>query len=857
MIGQNKLVIATLVLAALAAMVSAECPNACSSHGKCGAYDSCECYRNWMSNDCSERVCQFGLAHVDSPKGDLDASSGVLHSPESLSAHDSNAADYNAIAPGSRVAAPVVVGDAMYPKGTYEKYPNMVTSTNYILSNTAHDYMECSNKGICDRADGTCICFEGYEGSSCQRASCPISNDGVCSGHGTCSTIGDIARADYNNTYNLWDEHVTMGCICDPGFDGADCSKAICKYGADPLYSDDEMNVRYANFTFALWNIARLDTTKSFDEDSAGTGRAEGVTQYPAGSNFSIVFYDRFGQPWWSDPIDIDADCDVITNTLESLPNNVIKAGSVLCSHDVETEGTYMNEEDTSAVRAVAAGNSKKKFIAGLGEGYPIALPANYYASEANDNTATIMPLTRKKFTLAFPANPGKLRQPEIDLYLDGSRPTVSTGDSNALNVLNGYPNRVHTWVYPNGFTGEDVDHVPDLCAGIKVTLKQFGSTAWTELTVADDSDSTKIKLLKACLGDADGDISNNNNIGNTGGIKNEDEALFNWDYGIEQESASDVVLDSSVAQSDKLLHPHLIKLVDSTPFTQSRLCNTTGYVVTGVDNINHAGYCPAGDAAGFYGVVYYLNGKFIMMTRAYQSYSITTRFNVFTTTGHLSLASKKTDVFTSIGSVTDAIATASDAAKWTVSVFDLKSFYSNVVYTLGRTTSDGIANVDCETQSSNTGPDNVYQCIEKGDYVMIFDLKESGSQNPKYLNMYQVMKISRENREAVQDMQLAFDAGQTGTYHVAGNNLAHFERLRHQIVLDYGMNARYNKMDFTETSPESNYARIYKFTPPSAPVSWVGQCSNRGICDGGTGICQCFPGYSGDDCSTMNALAQ
>merc|ERR1711907_431203 len=516
-----------------------------------------------------------------------------------------------------------------------------------------------------------------------------------------------------------------------------------------------------------------------------------------------------------------------------------------------------MGEEDTSAVRAVAAGNSKKKFIAGLGEGYPIALPANYYASEANDNTATIMPLTRKKFTLAFPANPGKLRQPEIDLYLDGSRPTVSTGDSNALNVLNGYPNRVHTWVYPNGFTGEDVDHVPDLCAGIKVTLKQFGSTKWTELTVADDSDSTKIKLLKACLGDADGDISNNNNIGNTGGIKNEDEALFNWDYGIEQQSPSDVVLDSSVAQSDKLLHPHLIKLVDSTPFTQSRLCNTTGYVVTGVDNINHAGYCPAGDAAGFYGVVYYLNGKFIMMTRAYQSYNIKTEFHIFTTTGYLSLASKQVDVFTSIGTLSNDIAKASDAATWTVAVFDLKSFYSNVVYTLRRTTSDTINNVDCETQSSNTGPDNVYQCIEKGDFVMIFDLNEAGSQNPKYLNMYQVMKISRENREAVQDMQIAFDSNKENDYQVGGHEDAHFERLRHQIVLDYGMNARYNKQDLTNGNGATNYARIYKFTPPAAPVSWVGQCSNRGICDGGSGICQCFPGYSGDDCSTMNALAQ
>lgn len=852
MVGQHKMVAGTLVLAMLVAMVSAECPNACSSHGKCGAFDACECYRNWMSNDCSERVCQFGLAHVDSPKGDLDASSGELHSPESLSAHDSSAADYNAIAPGSRVAAPVVVGDAMYPKGTYEKYPNMVTSTNYILSNTAHDYMECSNKGICDRADGSCVCFEGYEGSACQRASCPISNDGVCSGHGTCATIGDIARLDYNNSYNLWDEQVSMGCVCDPGFEGPDCSKAMCKYGADPLYSDDEMNVRYANFTFALWNIARYDKQNTANSEGSflanGTS-SFGVNQYPAGSNFSIIFYDHFGQPWWSDPIDIDADCDDITNTLESLPNNVIKAGSVLCSHDDETLGSYINEEDTGDSTINPESGYKPKFVSGLGEGYPIALPEEYY-SNLHDSEGSIMPLTRKKFTLAFPANPGKLRQPEIDMHLDGSRPTVSTGDKKTSNVLNNHPNRVHSWVYPNGFTGEDVDHVPDLCAGVKVTLKQWKSTKWTQLSV----ESGQEKLLKACLGDADGDISNNNKVGFTTADKSRYQALFNWDYGIEEESDSDTSLDTI---ADKLLHPHVVKLVDSTPFSQSRLCSTTGYVVSGVDNINHAGYCPAGDAAGFYGVVYFLNGNFIMMTRAYQSYNIKTEFHIFTTTGYLSLASKQVDVFTSIGTLSNSIAKASDAAAWTVAVFDLKSFYSNVVYTLRRTTSDTINNVDCETQSSNTGPDNVYQCIEKGDFVMIFDLNEAGSQNPKYLNMYQVMKISRENREAVQDMQIAFDSTKENDYQVGGHVDAHFERLRHQIVLDYGMNARYNKQDLTNGGGATNYARIYKFTPPAAPVSWVGQCSNRGICDGGSGICQCFPGYSGDDCSTMNALAQ
>jgi hypothetical protein len=861
MFGKDKSVLVTLVLAALAAIISAECPNACSSHGKCGAYDSCECYRNWMSNDCSERVCQFGLAHVDSPKGDLDASSGELHSPESLSAHDSSAVDYNAISLGSRIAKPVVVGDAMYPKGTYEKYPNMVTSTNYILSNTAHDYMECSNKGICDRADGICVCFEGYEGSACQRASCPISNDGVCSGHGTCSTIGDIARADYNNSYNLWDEHVTMGCLCDPGFEGPDCSKAVCKYGADPLYSDDEVNMRYANFTFALWNIARYNSASGGSFSTDGTSSL-GVTQYAAGSNFSIVFYDRFGQPWWSDPIDIDADCDVITDTLEALPNNVFKAGSILCSHDDATLGTYMFEEDTTTGKAGDVGFTlvngvKPKYVKGLAEGYPIKLPTDYYATDATDTTATIMPLTRKKFTLAFPANPGKLRQPEIDLYLDGSRPTVSTGDSNTHNVLNtNHPNRVYTWVYPNGFTGEDIDFVPDLCANVRVKLEEKISSKWTKLVVVDDnSDGYETKLLKRCLGDADGVMSNNNEIGFTGGAKDEDEALFNWDYGIEAQGATGF-------DKDNVLHPHLIKLVP-TSAGQTRLCNTTGFVLTGVDNINEAGYCRASDPAGFYGVLYYRDGEFIIMSRAHQGYSTTAQFNVFTTTGYLSLASKKTDVFTSIGDITNK-PVASNVAEWTVAVFDLKSFYSNVVYTL-KNAAGGINNVDCETQSSNTGADNVYQCIEKGDYVMIFDLDATSSNNPKYPNMYQVMKISRENREAVQDMQLGFESSTgpdtTDTYQSSSSatytDYAHFERLRYQIVLDYGMNARYNKIDLTETGAVTNNARIYKFTPPSTHVKWVGQCSNRGICDSGSGICRCFPGYSGDDCSTMNALAQ
>ena len=54
--------------AAIANVANAECANACNGHGTCNAYDMCLCNRNWQASDCSERVCMFGLAHVDTPK---------------------------------------------------------------------------------------------------------------------------------------------------------------------------------------------------------------------------------------------------------------------------------------------------------------------------------------------------------------------------------------------------------------------------------------------------------------------------------------------------------------------------------------------------------------------------------------------------------------------------------------------------------------------------------------------------------------------------------------------------------------------------------------------------------------------
>merc|ERR1719498_2211417 len=53
------------------------------------------------------------------------------------------------------------------------------------------------------------------------------------------------------------------------------------------------------------------------------------------------------------------------------------------------------------------------------------------------------------KYTIAFPQNPGKLQQISINKFRDGSRPTLFSDE--AASTLSWH-------IYPNGFTGENVD---------------------------------------------------------------------------------------------------------------------------------------------------------------------------------------------------------------------------------------------------------------------------------------------------------------------------------------------------------------------------------------------------------------
>lgn len=161
------------LLTFLVVSVESYCPSGCSGRGSCGPYDTCTCYTDIFGNaqftgpDCSLYVCPTGDAWV----------------------------------------------------------LNGATTTN------ARGSVECSNKGLCDRANGECQCFEGYEGKACERTTCPNN----CNARGQCLSQELLATMGGGTYATAWDHDKVWGCKCDLGYTGVDCSLRQCPSAADPL----------------------------------------------------------------------------------------------------------------------------------------------------------------------------------------------------------------------------------------------------------------------------------------------------------------------------------------------------------------------------------------------------------------------------------------------------------------------------------------------------------------------------------------------------------------------------------------------------------------------------------------------
>ena len=750
--------------AAIANVANAECANACNGHGTCNAYDMCLCNRNWQASDCSERVCMFGLAHVDTPKGDLDMN-GVIQPPNNV----------------------IIDNSYAYPYGTTEQFPQMQDSDLQDLTNSAHYYMECSNKGKCDRSTGECQCYDGYDGVACQRASCP-GFPNSCSGHGICKTIEQLAAADNGNVYKLWDLHTTMGCECDKGYSGADCSLRECKYGVDPLYLDDVATVKASVYDFAT-----LSTKNNYASNVAETDMFTNGEEQSSNGNWAIRFFDAHGEDWVTEPIAGGADCDAVMDALYGIPNDVIPADSLRCVRTVTIngkEGTFSQTEfsentlvDDDTLRhpyrllyRLALSEARTPNNQGELSDYT---DTTVYVGSADNSTAIVSGMI---YRIRFMGNPGKIRSPEIELHLDGKRPSLVVPDY-----------KVITKVWSDGQQGESIDHFADHCDGVTATISHDtdGSSFLNGMT------ATEKNLFKKCLGDADFDTSNNQDV-------------YNWDKGSK-------------------LYPHMIKLVRT--------------VTTQFDG-------------GYYAVVWYDTdsqidqthdeGTFRLLNPFYPPDAmLTDNYDIYTTKGTLALTSNMSE------------ATFGFASKYI--------YMTNVTYdVMGYNSSSAFdGDISCEIGNNNAGKmAHIQHCLNKTDLFTVINW-EKPAYNPPYINMYTAERLYTGNyKHSVSDRFAVLDST---AYKQGIDKELHY--MTHFINTDVATNWAASVGNFTFNTaafPADSFNdfgkpqfHVYKFFPSDdSSYEYVAECSNRGLCDTDAGVCDCFPGYTNDNCDTQSSLA-
>lgn len=102
---------------------------------------------------------------------------------------------------------------------------------------TAHAKAECSNRGLCDRVEGECVCMEGFTGKACERSACDFN----CYGVGSCVSMRSFASKSYSSLSEQfeyatpWDATKLHGCVCDDPYSSFDCAQRSCPLGDDPL----------------------------------------------------------------------------------------------------------------------------------------------------------------------------------------------------------------------------------------------------------------------------------------------------------------------------------------------------------------------------------------------------------------------------------------------------------------------------------------------------------------------------------------------------------------------------------------------------------------------------------------------
>jgi hypothetical protein len=858
-----------LISFALVAFVAAECPNACSGHGTCGAKDSCSCYQNYQGNDCSERTCYFGIAHVDTPKGDLNAD-GFVSGPLTT----------------------VVTGSEVYPWGTTEQYPN-------ANANEGHFYMECSNKGICDRKSGQCDCFDGYGGTACARASCP--ND--CSGHGTCESIKELAEmksydttahdvpttrvagsSDHHNynalieesyAYDLWDQDKTMGCKCDPVYYGADCSLKKCKYGVDPLFYDN------------VDGVIRQTTVVHLGSKGSGKGAISGT--------FKIVFYDVFGEKYVTKAINAAAGTTALAvrEALEALPNGVISANNQDVTGTPPAAVTVSAQTNTGTITyegGIGAGTEG----AGAGLGAQGSGGASYGA----------------EYTITFKSNPGVLKGIELDTrnVNNPGSPEYWVANSRQGQFASRYSTnvgRINTLKYGSKllYTNDNWSTTAPQNSLVKVGGQEFRVTA---------VDTRFLTLDYAFLG---ADIVPV--LTDTGITATAFDLTNNPDEMTVSGVTTQIIADSVAAGAGVYVRdcPMITSLTASDNIATSGTtlkiqtghdCQSNGYSAGGdivyrrSDDPNNQNMYMSGDGlgvattkglattrgspdvyfvdetqnqagakafiksyvastttatfdaahgAGTVDTLVFANGlgpiKLPAITAADTTVASADFANFFG--ADFSTANTKFPLYTAVAS-SDAGAVAGKVLLINGRRYKIKSRASGTAakVTLNENYAGGQLQTVCSTCVTAYTAAGTSVTVDVNILLAVDD---------------RVLVSTKVHEDFVSTIGTA-----TGTGGVGGTAVVPSAGTLRGAPANIGGAASdvsgltgAGRLDLIKlTDKESNTATIITeaASPATAPYQYVAQCSNRGTCDAATGLCKCYKGYSNDNCDTQNMLA-
>lgn len=257
----SKLLIASAVMA----LATASCPNDCSQHGLCNQYSACECYRNWMGADCSERVCPFGHAFIDTPQGDLNAD-GRVDRPDVMivtitgDAAFSSSRDWpaNVLLFDDTVAGQITnilesVGASIATAASYDASGSEAWNVPIISHDGAvpevNNALKC---GLISDSDVQvvrgCETLTGLSGHTTFTLSAVTEGDYTYNTQFSNSKTWELypanhaAGKDTNTLTKYWDEahfysecsgkgmcnRGTGECECFPGFTGAGCARTAC-----------------------------------------------------------------------------------------------------------------------------------------------------------------------------------------------------------------------------------------------------------------------------------------------------------------------------------------------------------------------------------------------------------------------------------------------------------------------------------------------------------------------------------------------------------------------------------------------------------------------------------------------------